>query len=153
MPLREHLPVANVIWNLLGQHNPTTLGTHKARKPHTWDAKGLCPAQFNPSPSLRCNSTTVLITQLREKMPSDNVHAPLIPICGPRWLSGVILIKTAEDVANGCNWYQVLAIPKAESALHLLLQSSPLWVPFCHQRGKKRCEQVLCDQALAKVNK
>lgn len=36
---------------------------------------------------------------------SDNVYVLLILICGFRWFSGVILIKTVEDVVNGCNWY------------------------------------------------
>lgn len=34
-------------------------------------------------------------------------------------------MKTSEEVANGYNGCQVEAIPKAEKALHPLLQSSP----------------------------
>lgn len=110
------------------------LWVHKPTKPYIWNVKRSRPPGFKPNPcQMQLHYSFDHLTQ--EKTPSNNSRISLIPSVPPltQWC---FFIKTSEEVANGCKWCQVEAIPKAEKALHPLLLSSPLLLQFCHQRGK-----------------
>lgn len=147
VPPREHS--LQPMWLGASQHNPTTLGTQSQDAPNR-KCKGITIHHGLTSPCVRYRSTTVLNTS-PGAMPCDNPYTSLIGICGPHRLRGVS-VKHLKRWKNGRNCSQFEAIPKAEEALQPLFQSS-LLLQLCRPSRGGTCERVLCDQALAKVNK
>lgn len=132
---RRPLPVANLIWNFLAQHNQLYSRHTPSQHPLHVGCKGTMPTHLN---LVKCNSTTVATTELRTKNASRQPARRVNTDLRPRWPGGASLNKNSR---RGGEWVQPMPGhsegKSREKALRLLFQVFSPIITVLPPKGRK----------------